>query len=166
MHDWNALVRARLNPLPVDPARAGDIADEMAQHVAQEYADLVASGVAEGEALERVLAPLADRARVAEEIARADRPRAAAALPPPSRFVGPADRPWAGRSLRRGCCGARPVSRRSRAVTLPSASARTHGDLQRPQCRAVSVRCRIRIPIASSPSASGGRPDRPATWAT
>src|SRR6185503_1442674 len=84
MHNWNALVRARLNPLPVDPARAGDIADEMAQHVAQEYADLVASGVAEAEALERALAPLADRARVAEEIARADRPRAAAALPPPS----------------------------------------------------------------------------------
>jgi len=84
MHNWNALVRARLNPLPVDPARAGDIADEMAQHVAQEYADLVASGVPEADALERALAPLADRAQVAEEIARADRPRAAAALPPPS----------------------------------------------------------------------------------
>ena len=63
MHNWNALVRARLNPLPVDPARAGDIADEMAQHVAQEYADLVASGVPEADALERALAPLADRAR-------------------------------------------------------------------------------------------------------
>src|SRR5258705_9486953 len=84
MPDWKALVRARLNPLPVDPARAGDIADEMAQHVAEDYAELVASGVPEAEALERALAPLADRARVAEEIARAARPRAAAAPPPPS----------------------------------------------------------------------------------
>ena len=34
MHNWKALVRARLDPLPVDPARAGDIVDELAQHVA------------------------------------------------------------------------------------------------------------------------------------
>ena len=30
MRDWQALVRARLGPLPVDPARAADIVDELA----------------------------------------------------------------------------------------------------------------------------------------
>jgi putative ABC transport system permease protein len=82
MPNWKALVRARLNPLPVDPARAGDIVDELAQHVAQHYADLVASGVSEADALQQALAPLDERNRVAAEIARADRPRDAAPPPP------------------------------------------------------------------------------------
>jgi len=63
MHNWKALVRARLNPLPVDPARADEIVDELAQHVGDDYADLVASGMPDAEAVENALAPLADRAR-------------------------------------------------------------------------------------------------------
>jgi putative ABC transport system permease protein len=84
MRSWKALVRARLNPLPVDPARAADIVDELAQHVAEHHAELVSSGVPDAEAVELALAPLDDRARVAAEIARADRARAAAPAPPPS----------------------------------------------------------------------------------
>jgi putative ABC transport system permease protein len=91
MHDWKALVRERLDPLRVDPARAGDIVDELAQHVADDYAELIASGVPEAEAVKRALAPLADRAHVAEDIASADRPRRVVArlarygpAPPPS----------------------------------------------------------------------------------
>ena len=91
MHNWKALVRARLNPLPVDPARAGDIVDELAQHVADDYAELVASGVPDAEAVEKALAPLADRARVAEEIAGADRARA-----PPAEAFAPTAPPPAG----------------------------------------------------------------------
>jgi predicted permease len=82
MQNWKALVRARLAPLAVDPAREADIVDELAQHVAEHYAELVASGVREAEAIGRALAPLDDPVHVAAEIARADRPRAAAPLPP------------------------------------------------------------------------------------
>jgi putative ABC transport system permease protein len=81
MRNWKSLVRARLGHLPVDAARAGDIVDELAQHVAEHHAELVGSGVPDAEAVERALAPLADRARVAAEIARADRVRPS--MPPP-----------------------------------------------------------------------------------
>jgi hypothetical protein len=45
MPDWKSLVRARLGDLSLDPARASDVVDELAQHVAQHYADLTASWV-------------------------------------------------------------------------------------------------------------------------
>src|SRR5262245_55050980 len=80
MTDWKSLVRKRLGRLPVDAAREIDIVDELAQHVADHYKDLIASGIGEAEALERALAPLA--ARAAAEIARADRPRSSAPVPP------------------------------------------------------------------------------------
>ena len=80
MHNWKSLVRARLGPLPVDAARASDIVDELAQHVAEHYKDLIADGVEDAVAVERALAPLA--ARAAAEIARADRPRSSAPIPP------------------------------------------------------------------------------------
>lgn len=80
MPEWKSLVRARLGPLPVDPAREMDIVDELAQHVAEHHRELVASGVDEQRAVALALAPLATRAAV--EIARADRPRPAAAPPP------------------------------------------------------------------------------------
>src|SRR5438094_278314 len=82
--DFRALVRARLEPLDVDAARAADIVDELAQHCAQQYADLVASGVDQRDALTRALAPLENRRRVVDEIARADRPRRSAPPPPAS----------------------------------------------------------------------------------
>src|SRR5262245_10878610 len=84
MHQWNSLVRARLDAMRVDPARANDIVDELAQHVAQHHAELVASGVEDDDALRRALAPLNDPARLARELARADRPRVVAVEPPSS----------------------------------------------------------------------------------
>ncbi len=83
MPDWPALVRVRVGTLPLDASRAADIVDEIAQHVAQHHADLTASGVDDASALRRALAPLDDPARIAAEIARADRPRASAPPPPP-----------------------------------------------------------------------------------
>src|SRR5712691_2398640 len=80
--DWKALVRARLGSLPLDPARVEDVLDELAQHVAQHHAELVASGCADEEALAEALAPLRNRHRLAAEIARADRPRESAPAPP------------------------------------------------------------------------------------
>src|SRR5881296_2457318 len=85
MKNWTALVRARLAPLAVDPARESDIVAELAEHVADHYAELVASGVPESEAIEKALAPLDSPEHVAAEIARADRPRAAAPIPPAER---------------------------------------------------------------------------------
>ena len=91
MHNWKALVRARIGTVPVDPVREADIVEELAQHVAEHYADLLASGVPESDAVALALAPLDDPTRVAAEIARADRPRGVAArlerdepAPPPS----------------------------------------------------------------------------------
>src|SRR5215213_8402584 len=70
--DFKALVRARLDLAGADPLRAGDIVDELAQHVAQHHADLVAAGLDEDEALAQVLAPLDDREHVATELLRRD----------------------------------------------------------------------------------------------
>jgi hypothetical protein len=84
MHDFKALVQARLDSLRVDPARAIDIVDELSQHVAQHYGELVASGVDEQQAMRRALAPLDDPARISGELARADRSRPVAVEPPPS----------------------------------------------------------------------------------
>ena len=86
--DWKRLVRARIEPLDVDPARAHDIVDELAQHVAQHHADLVASGMDDETALAMALKPLRENARVAAEIARADRPRPVTPAPPPSDHAG------------------------------------------------------------------------------
>src|SRR3981081_4658644 len=91
MRNWNALVRARLEPLSLDPGRASDIVDELAQHVAQHHADLVSAGVSDDDAAVQALAPLSDQARAAREIARADRPRPAAPAPPAGRSNLPAD---------------------------------------------------------------------------
>ena len=66
MPDWKALVRARVAPLSgLDPTRETDIVDELAQHVAEHYAELVAAGLSEGDAVEQALSPLDDPARVA-----------------------------------------------------------------------------------------------------
>src|SRR5262245_20435303 len=83
MPEWTSLVRARLGPMPVDPAREADIVEELAQHAAEHYAELVAGGMPQRDAVAAALAPLDDPARVAAEIARADRTRRAAPVPPP-----------------------------------------------------------------------------------
>lgn len=84
LREWKARVRARIGALRVDALRETEIVDELAQHVAEHYADLTASGMTDAEAIAAALAPL-NPARVAAEIARADRPaRVADRLKPPS----------------------------------------------------------------------------------
>ena len=82
MPDFRALVRARLGPLAVDPARAADIVDELAQHAADDYAERIAAGMSEREALAAALAPLDARRTIARDITRADRVRVTAPTPP------------------------------------------------------------------------------------
>ena len=84
MRDFRALVRARLGPLPLDPAREAEIVDELAQHAADHFEELVAGGMSEDEALASALRPLDGSGRAAAEIARADRARRSAPAPPPS----------------------------------------------------------------------------------
>jgi predicted permease len=84
-HDFRALVRSRLGDVPVAPLREADIVDELAQHVADDYADRIASGMTDADAVARALAPLDDPARIAAEIARSDRPRGVVARLTPSR---------------------------------------------------------------------------------
>ena len=91
-HDFTSLVRTRIGALPVDPMREADIVDELAQHVAEHYAELAASGMPDAEALKQALAPLDERDCVAAEITRADRPRSVIARLKPSRY-GPAPQP-------------------------------------------------------------------------
>jgi len=85
MPEWTSLVRARLGRLPLDAAREADIVEELAQHAADDYAALVASGIPVQQAIDAALAPLDDPARIASEIARADRPRTVAPEPPAGR---------------------------------------------------------------------------------
>ena len=106
--DFKALVRARLAPLPIDAARAADIVDELAQHVAEHHAELIASGVPGGRrALETALAPLDDRdtrrrARSRAPIGRA--PRAPSCRRPPPRGLRSASDDAPRPALRaRGC---------------------------------------------------------------
>jgi putative ABC transport system permease protein len=82
MHDWLALVRARLAPWTGGSLAASEL-DEVAQHVAEQHADLVASGVPDDDAVERALAPLdLEGARLVRSI-RA-RMSATAPVPPPT----------------------------------------------------------------------------------
>jgi hypothetical protein len=125
MPDWKSLIRARVAPLSeLDAAREADIVDELAQHVAEHYAELVAAGVAGTDAVERALAPFNDPARIAREIARADRPRRSAPAPPPTGGS------WWGTSAatcatHSGCCAAhqdspRPPSSPWRSASVPT----------------------------------------------
>ena len=82
MPDFHALVRARIGPLAVDPARAADIVDELAQHTADEYTERIAAGMSEREALAAALAPLDAHGTIARDLARADRVRISAPTPP------------------------------------------------------------------------------------
>jgi hypothetical protein len=116
--DWKARVRARIGALHVDPMRETEIVDELAQHVAEHYADLTASGMADADAVAAALAPL-DPARVAAEIARADRPtRVAGRLKPPSGAPKARQGSWsislATSATLSACCGGRPGSPPSR----------------------------------------------------
>ena len=86
--DFKALVRARIGGVPGDPLREADIVDELAQHVAEHYAELLASGVPEPDAVALALAPFDDpreASRSAMALAeRRWRSQQTPAWPPPS----------------------------------------------------------------------------------
>src|SRR5262245_47278967 len=101
--DWTALVRDRLGPLDLDPARAADVVAELAQHAAEHHAELVAGGLPDDRAAALALAPLEDRRTVARAIRCADRPRPTTPPPAAGSTIGniPRDVRYAIRLLRR-----------------------------------------------------------------
>src|SRR4051812_39540397 len=74
MRDWRLFVRERLGRLRVAPERENEIVAELAQQLEQAYADALASGAAEDDALRRAESHLGDWGRLTREINAAERP--------------------------------------------------------------------------------------------
>jgi predicted permease len=76
MHDWRRFVRERLGTLRALPEREAEIVAELAQQIEQAYADAIADGATEAEAIRLAGAHLGDWKRLAREIEAAERPSA------------------------------------------------------------------------------------------
>src|SRR5690348_16266926 len=66
MPDWRSEIAQRVAPLRLSPAREASVITELAQHVDQHYADLLAEGVPEDRARSVVLAGLDDHTLLRE----------------------------------------------------------------------------------------------------
>jgi len=74
MPDWAGAIETRLAGLTLPPARKTEIVEELAQHLADRYAELRAAGMAESAARDSALAELDDDQLVGE-LTRIERPR-------------------------------------------------------------------------------------------
>lgn len=104
--NWHDFVRVRVGEITGDAARDADIVDELAQHMATRFDELLGEGVAEQRALDLLGSELRDGVELRREIRRADRGRRAAPIPPGPNSVGPMrdigqDLRYAIRTLRR-----------------------------------------------------------------
>ena len=107
MPEWRRDILARLAPLRLAPEREHEIAEEMAQHLEDRFADLRASGASEAEA-GRVVREELERAPLAAALECTEHPDTRDAAPPPgSRTDGSSlaalwrDVRYGARSLRR-----------------------------------------------------------------
>src|SRR5262245_44742796 len=73
MPDWKAEVRKRLSGLQLAPARENAIVEELAQHLDESYAELLASGVSEADAYRHVRAELHDGGLLTHGLRRVER---------------------------------------------------------------------------------------------
>src|SRR5438270_2829135 len=73
MPDWKAEVKARLAGLSLAPAREMEIADELAQHLEDEYEQALSRGLSEDEAERAVLADLNVADSLGRELKRVER---------------------------------------------------------------------------------------------
>src|SRR5215471_12869974 len=88
MHDWRKFVQERLGTLRTIPEREVEIVAELAQQIEQAYADAIADGATEADAMRLAGAHLGDWKRLAREIEVAERP-----APPAPDYRGSA---WSG----------------------------------------------------------------------
>ena len=73
MPDWKAEIRERLVGLRLTPTREAAIVEELTQHLEDCYAELLASGMAEAEAVRRTCAELSGSGLLARELRRIER---------------------------------------------------------------------------------------------
>jgi putative ABC transport system permease protein len=73
MDRWNADIRARLAAARLNPAREAEIAQELAQHLDDRYAELRRDGIAPDDARAQALDELKDHARMREQLAAVER---------------------------------------------------------------------------------------------
>src|SRR2546428_7517297 len=73
MPEWKQEIRERLAPLNLAPAREAEIVEELAQHLEDRYAELLASGAAPEEAHRAALVELSDQQLLARELRRVER---------------------------------------------------------------------------------------------
>ena len=64
MPDWRRELGQRLSGLPLDPARAAEIVEELSQHLAEFHAELLAGGASPEEAARRTLVELRESALI------------------------------------------------------------------------------------------------------
>jgi putative ABC transport system permease protein len=81
MADWKQVIDERLASLNLEPAREAAIVEELAQYLDDHYAELLASGVSEVEAVRRTLAELSGSEILERELRRVER------QPPPDPIV-------------------------------------------------------------------------------
>jgi hypothetical protein len=73
MPDWKPEIRQRLAKLQLAPTREAAIVEELAQHLDESYAELLASGVSEADAYRRARAELHDGGLLTHRLQRVER---------------------------------------------------------------------------------------------
>src|SRR5262249_11255574 len=73
MPNWKPEIRRRLASLHLSPTREAAIVEELAQHLDESYAELLASGVSQGEAYRHVRAELRDGGLLMRGLRRVER---------------------------------------------------------------------------------------------
>jgi len=86
MPDWRAYVKSKLPPLGLRGSREAEIVDELTQELEQCYATAVARGASEEDAVRAAIEEVPDWTALADEIAAAEEPVAAAPDPPARLF--------------------------------------------------------------------------------
>src|SRR5262245_26540381 len=74
MPEWKEEIRRRLAGLKLEPTREAAIIEELAQHLADHYAELLSGGATEAEAYRAALAELGARELLHQELRRVERP--------------------------------------------------------------------------------------------
>jgi hypothetical protein len=73
MPDWKAEIRGRLQSLQLSPTREAAVVEELAQHLDDYYAELLAAGVTEAEAYRQTLTELHGSELLVRELPRVER---------------------------------------------------------------------------------------------
>ncbi len=74
MPDWKSQIRWRVTKLKLEPLREAAIVEELAQHLDDAYAELLAGGATEAEAYQQTLAELSGNELLRRELRRLERP--------------------------------------------------------------------------------------------